>query len=251
MIEYLIISINYNNCLGLEKTLESIRKQSYINYKVLVIDGNSQDDSIQIINNYCGGDDRFDCVVERDDGIFDAMNKGILNLSNYSSELYVIFLNSGDLFYDQDVLRRVSGSLIFADVDIIFGDSYNCDNGKLSFKRSKSYNFLRFGMHTHHQSIFYKSKILSTLRYDLNYKVGADYKLTAQFYLLTKKYTYINSPVSIFEFGGLNQIKYIDGAIEQFKIRRELFDLSLFINVLFFLRSLIGVNILRILKLFR
>ena len=79
-----IITINYNNKSGLQKTIESVLKLSYKDYEFLIIDGGSTDESVDIIRNY--EDHITYWISEKDNGIYNAMNKGIAKAKgNYSS----------------------------------------------------------------------------------------------------------------------------------------------------------------------
>lgn len=109
-----IITINYNNSEGLEKTIKSIISQSYSNYEYIVIDGGSTDGSLEVLKKYSSHIDI--CISEPDSGVYNAMNKGILKASGE----YVIFINSGDLLYKTDVLSNVFADA--PDVDLIYGD---------------------------------------------------------------------------------------------------------------------------------
>src|ERR1035437_11152918 len=93
-----IISINLNNAKGLEITIRSIIEQTFIDYELIIIDGASTDESIEIINKYA--DKITYWVSEQDEGIYNAMNKGIKR----SHGKYCFFLNSGDWFSDNYVL---------------------------------------------------------------------------------------------------------------------------------------------------
>lgn len=108
-----IITINYNNHDGLQKTIDSVISQSYRDYEWIVIDGGSIDGSKELIEenlHYISYH-----VSEPDKGIYNAMNKGILA----SHGEYLLFLNSGDSLFDKDVLERVVPLL--KDKDIYVG----------------------------------------------------------------------------------------------------------------------------------
>ena len=96
-----IISINYNNSSGLEKTIVSVINQTYKNYEYIIVDGLSDDGSIDIIKKY--ESEITHSVIEADNGIYHAMNKGI----RFAKGDYIIFLNSGDVFTDNTVLNSV------------------------------------------------------------------------------------------------------------------------------------------------
>lgn len=96
-----IITINFNNAKGLAKTIASVSRQSCHSFEYIVIDGGSTDDSLNVIKQNSEHITRW--VSEPDKGIFNAMNKGI----SYASGEYMIFMNSGDAFYDEDVIEMV------------------------------------------------------------------------------------------------------------------------------------------------
>jgi glycosyltransferase involved in cell wall biosynthesis len=98
-----IITVNLNNDLGLESTLKSIEKQSYKNIEVVLVDGGSTDQSLQIVKTY----DTLitTSIIGQDSGIYDAMNIGLKNISIGSD--FIIFLNSGDVFSGSEVIQTV------------------------------------------------------------------------------------------------------------------------------------------------
>lgn len=105
-----IITINRNNAEGLKKTIESVVFQTFNDLEYIIIDGASTDDSINIIKQY---EDRITYwLSEPDTGVYQAMNKGILNASGQ----YLLFLNSGDFLVDNTVLERVFEGNIYADI---------------------------------------------------------------------------------------------------------------------------------------
>lgn len=97
-----IITINYNNCIGLERTIVSVQSSDFESFEHLIIDGGSSDNSKQIILK---NKELFSYwVSEPDKGIYNAMNKGIYNAKGD----YLLFLNSGDVLVSNDTLRNVS-----------------------------------------------------------------------------------------------------------------------------------------------
>lgn len=127
-----IITINYNNAAGLEKTIKSVVSQTYSDFEYIVIDGNSSDGSKQIIEKYKSSISY--CVSEPDTGIFNAMNKGIKKASGD----FCLFLNSGDWLFSQDSLQKTShflknlDTIYYCDVqfekDNVLTDSYSYKN---------------------------------------------------------------------------------------------------------------------------
>jgi glycosyltransferase involved in cell wall biosynthesis len=115
-----IITVNKNNCKGLIKTIESVFAQSFIHYEYIIIDGGSNDGSKELIAKYESKLAYW--VSEKDNGIYHAMNKGI----RHATGEYLIFLNSGDYFYSNEVLKMIDDDLsgdgiIYGNMMIDFG----------------------------------------------------------------------------------------------------------------------------------
>ena len=114
-----IITVNYNDKLGLEKTIKSVLDQENVVFEYLVIDGNSNDGSKDIIEKY---KDKINYwVSEPDSGIYNAMNKGI----RAATGDYLLFLNSGDWLFENNSIANVD-KLITGSKDIYYGNDH-CD----------------------------------------------------------------------------------------------------------------------------
>lgn len=179
-----IITITKDNDDGFTWTDQSLKTQTFTDYEWVVIDGDK----------------------EPDNGIYDAMNKGIERAKGD----YIIFMNAGDMFASPDVLETIAKY----DADFIYGDSLD--------KKSKHHSRMQRGMFTHHQAMVYRREILKKLRYDEQYSIAADYKLTLQFINISCCICNINKVFCIFKIGGISQRNAKQGRIEQIQIRREL-----------------------------
>jgi len=186
--KFSIITITKNNPNGFQKTRQSIESQIYSGFEWVVIDGD----------------------VEPDNGIYDAMNKGV----DRASGDYLIFMNAGDEFADDNVLSDISKYK----ADFIYGDSF--EFGFL--KKSKHHSDLHKGMITHHQAMIYRRSVIGDLRYDESYPIAADYKFTIEYLKRCRSFLKLNKPICIFEVGGVSQKKAKQGRIEQIQIRNEL-----------------------------
>lgn len=110
-----IITVNYNDQQGLSRTIESVLAQTWTDFEFLVIDGNSSDGSKEVISRYADKIDYW--VSEPDSGVYNAMNKGI----KAATGEFVIFMNSGDWFYDNEVLGKAI-AMMHGDYGIYYGD---------------------------------------------------------------------------------------------------------------------------------
>jgi glycosyltransferase involved in cell wall biosynthesis len=166
-----IVTINRNDSEGLKKTIESVISQVFSDYEYIVIDGASTDNSIGIIKenkthiNYW--------VSEPDNGIYNAMNKGIKSAKGE----YLYFLNSGDIFYNNNVLAEVFS--IKQDADFLYGGiciQFRMMKFKLlPPKKISLYYFIYNGLY--HQSTFTRRDLFDEFGlYDDSLKIAADYK---------------------------------------------------------------------------
>ena len=110
--ELSIITINRNNSQGLDATIRSVEAQSYRGFEYIIIDGNSTDESVEIIRQHASAGQDIQWISEDDTGIFDAMNKGI----GLASGEYLLFLNSGDVLDSEDVLQDLFSTGHSADI---------------------------------------------------------------------------------------------------------------------------------------
>ena len=118
MIRLTIVTINYNNVLGLEKTFKSILSQTSKDFEYIVVDGNSTDGSVELIKHSdISTIDCFYWISEPDLGIYNAMNKGI----DMANGEYIQFLNSGDILASNDVTEKMLHSLP-NDCNIFYGN---------------------------------------------------------------------------------------------------------------------------------
>jgi len=153
-----IITINKNNAKGLKKTIESVICQTFKDFKYIVIDGASTDESVNVINEYSEHFAYF--VSEPDSGIFEAMNKGI----KAANGEYCLFLNSGDCLSSNSILEKAFEYNFFEDV--VYGDIFleNYSGEKIFSRFDSTLSILNFlprsnGNSINHQSSFIKKSL--------------------------------------------------------------------------------------------
>ena len=208
-----IITITLNNIDGLKKTSHSVNTQTFKDYEWIVIDGASTDGTLDFLEQSTAT-----YISEVDDGLYDAMNKGIKRATG----TYVIFMNAGDCFASTNTLETIAEHIKNTDPEFIYGDALEILDGTDIYKHARPDYMMLSGMITHHQSMIYKRSKIGDLKYDLKYKIAADYDFTLRFLENSKNPTHIPAPLCIFESGGISETSAVKGRIEQFKIRRNL-----------------------------
>lgn len=212
-IYFSIIVVSLNTKKKLHNTLESIYRQKIYpkNYEIIVIDGMSVDGTQEEILKKNNNIDKL--IIEQDTGIYDAMNKGI----KYANGEWIIFLNSGDLFYKNDVLRKIH-SYKLNENDVIYGDTV-VDNKKLKYRiNGKVFNENCINIPFCHQSSFVKSHLLKKYNFDLEYKICSDFDFFIKVKKKSKFFKKVNLIISTVEGGGLSDKRRFTAFIENSKI---------------------------------
>ena len=237
-----IITVVYNSEKFIEDTLKSVFSQTFKDWELVVIDGGSTDKTAEIISSYRSKIGYF--ISERDSGIYDAMNKGILA----SQGRYLLFLNSGDQLNDDQVLET-----IFSNVngeDILYGETNLIDlNKRILGTRTKlttrklpkvlDWKDLERGMVVCHQSYIVKKSIAPF--YNLQYKCSADIDWMIVTLRKAKKILNVNIVISRYLVGGFSGHNMKNCWKERFQIMIKHYGLrsALIAHVYIFCRALI------------
>lgn len=178
-----IVTVCYNADKFIEKTMLSVLGQTYQNIEYILVDGNSQDRTLQIIKKY-SGDRRIRYVSEPDGGIYDAMNKG----GRMATGDYIQYLNAGDLLVNAEVIEEVVAQIKEKNCDIVYGDIVYCYPDGSKSKRvygqfCSSWFYYLLGDCINHQAIFARRECVQENSFDTSYKICAD----REWMLRTKK----------------------------------------------------------------
>ena len=240
-----IVTVVFNAENTISETIKSVLSQTYDNIQYIVIDGGSNDGTLMEINKYLNNIDIF--ISEKDNGIFDAMNKGLI----LATGSYINFMNSGDLFADNGVVENIFIKNDF-DADFIYGDTIANKKGKLKLRKANPF-FKNSGINAMgicHQSIFLKTDFAKKYTFDTTYYLTADYKMI---YLIFKnenpKVLYIDRSISIFDSSyGITSIEYKKTFVEVVNIYSVRSHLAKF---LYLTRSCVRYRLVTIFKLFK
>lgn len=186
-----IITINYNNRDGLQRTLDSVVSQTFTDYEWIVIDGGSTDGSRELIEQYA---DHFAYwCSEPDKGIYNAMNKGIAHAKGE----WLQFLNSGDWLYEDTTLEKVFSKEYKADIlycDVIL----HWPNLQSKFETKPDKIDIHFFLNENtlsHQSTFYNNTVFKNHLYNESFRIVSDWEL--YLILLSENYKFLHLPLYV------------------------------------------------------
>lgn len=240
-----IITINYNNKNGLEKTIKSVASQKLndnCEFEYIVIDGLSSDGSCELIKE---NSIITQYKIEKDNGIADAFNKGI----GLATGEYLYFLNSGDVFYDDESLSCILKTLHEKDIYIykvaMVDEEENILNiaGKnIDLSKQKYRNYLP------HQGIMIKRSLFDKFgKYDVDYRLGMDYEWSTRLIKDSGKLNieFIEDPISKMLNGGVSQTRFIGTfmAYHKARMKNKIMNvaLSYMISSFFIVRGSVGL----------
>ena len=207
-----IVTVTYNAGQLAEKTLSNLAVQGYPEKEVIVVDGKSTDDTMAIISRHAENGTVTKWISEPDGGIYDAMNKGV----GMATGEWVIFMNAGDVFASDDVLRRIFASGQTG-ADIVYGDVVK--DGSVKKAPASYYPYHR--MIFCHQCVFTRRECLLKNPFDIRHKLSADFKSFLVFYQRGARFRYVDIPVAIFDTGGVSNTQRSKGLRDNISVVRE------------------------------
>lgn len=220
-----IITATFNSQSTIEKCINSIRSQTYKNIEHVVIDGNSSDKTVDIITPYINNSDYF--ISESDDGIFDALNKGL----KAASGDIIGYLHSDDEFFSNETVEKIVNEFKTGVCGVYGNLIYVKRNKKHTPLRYwKSNNFkpimLKYGWMPPHPTLFLSSEVYKEIgQYDLNFKISSDYDFMIRVFSKKKfKIKYLNKVITKMLVGGTsnrNIYNIVKKSIEDFHIIRK------------------------------
>ena len=191
-----VVTVVFNNIGGIRATIESVINQT-LPCEYIIIDGESTDGTVDIIKEYDAYIDYW--VSKPDNGIYDAMNKGI----KAATGEWILFMNSGDTFHNEYVLERIFSQSYNDNVGVIWGNTDLYREGKYvtKYKNRPFYEHLSTafrGVGICHQSTFVRTSLAKQLMFDTSYRITADFNMM---YLIYKQgYTFVHNPITISHF---------------------------------------------------
>ena len=199
-----IITIVYNNSECIEDCINSVLKQTYPNVEYIIIDGGSKDNTVEIINKYKDKISYF--VSEKDNGLYDALNKGI----EAATGDIIGILHSDDLFFYDDTLSNIVSVFEKSNADLVYAKGQYVDRTNINLVKriypSKPFKkiYLYFGWIPLHTTIYVKKEIFDNYgKYQTNYKIASDYEISLRWFFNDKiKKIFLNDWVVKMRLGG-------------------------------------------------
>lgn len=254
MIKFTIVTCTYNAEAVLQRTLDSVMKQTYCNIEHLIIDGVSKDKTLTLVKAYQHkndvGESAHEILVfsEPDKGLYDAMNKGI----DRATGDYLIFLNAGDVFPSEDTLEFVEGcvgegeelpGVLYGDTDIVNMDGHFLRHRRLTPPKHLSWRSFMWGMLVCHQSFYARADIAKGIHYNLDYRFSADVdwcirimREAARRHLPLRN---VNAVITNYLDGGMSVQNHKASLKERFQVMRSHYGLltTLFVHAWFVVRG--------------
>jgi len=238
-----IIVVTKNDYKNLLLTFNSFNFPDDIrkNIQLILIDGGSTDETQSFIKTHSS---EFSQIIsEPDEGIYDAMNKGI----ELASGDWTIFINAGDTFADSMIPGRLFEKLD-PNIDVLYGDCILKYPGFELIRKTSELSDLWKGMITSHQSFVIKTKLLKENKFNPDYKLGADFDQIFKLYKQGRKFVYLPFPISRIDATGVSNTKILSTRCEHYQSLKSNIKTGIgkhlyyIINFLF----LTGINICRL-----
>ena len=208
-----IITVAYNSSKTIQRTIESVLAQKDVDLEYIIVDGNSTDDTVKIIRDFAEKNSFIRWISEKDNGIYDAMNKGI----KMATGDIIGILNSDDVYAANDILKTVCETITEHNLDSCFGNllyvkTYFATGTFIPYRywRSGKFRSFRHGWMPPHPAFFVKKKVYDKYgSFRLDCGTAADYELMLRFLEKNKiSSLWVNKTFTYMEAGGASNATY-------------------------------------------
>ncbi len=211
-----IIIATFNAQKFLARALDSVAAQTIQQWECLIMDGGSQDETVNILKQYASRDSRFRYISEPDKGIFDAFNKGW----KLAAGEWILYLGA-----DDQLLKNGLELLLNATdehTDIVYGDNYLLfPNGKKKIRGVQKISAISYTMPSSHQSFIVRHKVFEHLQgFDLNFHILSDVDFIQRAWIAKFKFKQINDPIVIYSVGGFSTDN-LQGEWERYRMYKK------------------------------
>ena len=202
-----VVTVCFNAEKDIEQTISSVLNQDYADYEYLIKDGGSADSTLEIARKYS---ERFEdknisyrIVSERDDGIYDAMNKAAL----YAEGEWIIYINAGDALFDEKVLSILAPE-ISDEYDVLYGDAALYEKSRYKMLKGGSLTRFKNTNPICHQASLLRTDIVRKITFNKKYRIAADFDLFLKLYVSDeRRFKKMDTVFCVFRLGGLSDNK--------------------------------------------
>jgi glycosyltransferase involved in cell wall biosynthesis len=235
-----VITVSLNSASTIEETIRSVLNQTYDNIEYIIIDGGSTDGTVEVIKKYESAIAYW--ISEKDQGIYDAMNKGI----SLCSGKYVGMLNADDMFSGDNVMRDIADRFCSTEVDAVFSCLNIVDRNNLT-KILRKYRvakftptLLRIGVMPPHPTFYCKKSCYEQgSAYRTDYKIAADFEMLTRLLIKQKiSWSFIDKVMVTMRSGGLSNSGLMAKTQLNLEIVRACKENGLYTNFVFLLLKL-------------
>jgi glycosyltransferase involved in cell wall biosynthesis len=209
--EITVVTVTRNDAPALQHTIESVRQQDYPNIHHIIVDGGSTDGTSALLQQHQRENLRW--ISEPDDGIYDAMNKGVLMSSGH----WIIFLNAGDTFHRADVVSEIFDRQS-PDADLIYGDTIFIDGDRAELIKARAAEFLWQAMIFNHNSLFTRRSVLLEHPFVDQYRIVADSEFVIWAFQSGKTFHNSGITVNTYRRGGFSDVNSVLRTVERWKL---------------------------------
>lgn len=207
-----VVTVVFNGAQCLEETIKSVIGQTYPSIEYLVIDGGSSDGTADIIRKYAPRLGFW--ISEPDNGIYDAMNKGI----KHARGEWIIFMNAGDSFYDDNTVREVFREYP-KDADMIYGHHQTkYGNGYLRIRKAGKLKSIWKGLPFSHQSLFARTSLMKKFQFDEKNGLAADFEVVYKAYTKGYKLIGVDKVIATTSAQGVSDLKRMQAIKNLWKV---------------------------------
>lgn len=231
--KFSIITATYNREKSIKRSIQSTKHQTYKDIELVIVDGLSNDKTLSIIEPLLGKQDQL--ISEKDNGIYDALNKGI----EIASGDIIGFMHSDDIFYDNFVLEKIASVFRESDADIVYGDAVFFKEGNIN-KTTRYYKSdelstenLSWGKMPAHTAMFIKKSVYKKYNYfKTNYSICADYEFLCR---ISKhdsiKSVYTSIPYVKMQTGGISTAGLRNTILLNKEVLRACLENNIYTNI--------------------
>lgn len=235
-----IITIVYNGEKHLADCIDSVRRQNYSHLQYIIVDGGSTDGTLAVVAG--NRDVVTDVISEKDEGISDAFNKGILRAKGE-----IIGLINTDDWYEDGAIDKAVGAM--GDADIVYGDLRYWKDGQPDYIAKGNHLHLYREMTVNHPTVFIKRSCYQRFGlFDKQYRCAMDYDLLLRLSVNHCRFQYIPAVLANMRWGGISDNRWMMGVRETRSIKDKYLGHRKWQNSLYFFKQVAAIGLPRFLN---